>query len=454
MNRADPRTASSIPPFPTFVLLTVLVTCFAVPSVRGSALDLEVRPGNRTVLIPGPGTGDLQIRIIAPDGEPVNDRPPLNLSLVIDKSGSMADEGKIDHVRMAAHRLVERMGGDDYLSLVTYDNDVRVLTRPRPVADRHYFHHLIDGIHPGGRTYLSGGLEEGYRQAKKARRRGYINRVLLLSDGLANVGVTDRRQLTRRAGGMYEDGISISTFGVGYQFDEDLMTRVARGGGGSYYYISDPGDILAALNREFTLAARTVATEVEIVIRLLGGCRFDSVIGHSFDREGDSVIIRLGDLSAGERRTLMAKLRVSAEQTGEIPVADVSLRYRDPASGGIRSNRTTPVLLEVVRDADEYSRGFDRDVVETRTVMESSVRAEEAAEKVDSGDREGALGILRKVADTLRKAAPSSPAARQELERNEAYQDQIMGMDGMDDRRINEVQKGVKYRSYQELHQK
>ena len=453
MNTIGTKTVSRIPLIPALVLLAALGSVIAVPTAKGSALDLDVRPENKTILIPGPGTGNLQIRIIAPDVEPLEDRPPLNLSLVIDKSGSMGNERKMDHVRMAAHRLVERMNANDFLSIVTYDQSVRVVTRARRVRDRQYFHRLIDGIYPGGRTYLSGGLEEGYRQAKRARRKGYINRVLLLSDGLANVGIVDRHELARRAGGIYESGISISTFGVGYQFDEDLMTKVARGGGGSYYYINNPEDITAALSREFTMVSRTVATEVEIIIRLKDDCRFDSVLGHSFNREGDLVVIRVGDLSAGERRTLMAKLQVTTEEMGERQVADVSLRYRDPVSGLLKTDRSMPVFLEIVQDPERHSQGYDIDVVERKTVMESNSIAEEAAGRVDAGDREGALGILKKFAEALKKAAPTSPAAKEELESNRAYQDQIMGMDEMDDRELNEVQKGVKYRSYQELHQ-
>ncbi len=452
MKTTGTRKISTIPLYPAFALLLVLGLALTVPPARGSALDLDVRPENRTILFPGPGKGHLQIRIIAPDDEPITDRPPLNLSLVIDKSGSMGNEGKIDYVRMAAHRLVERMDNGDFLSIITYDQSVRVVTRARRVGDRQYFHRLIDGIYPGGRTYLSGGLEEGYRQAKRARRKGYINRVLLLSDGLANVGIVDRSELARRAGGMYEGGISVSTFGVGYQFDEDLMAKVARGGGGSYYYISNPGDIVAALNREFTMASRTVATEVEIIIRLLADCRLDSVLGHSYRREGDSVVIRLGDLSSGERRTLMAKLQVTAEEPGEKQVADVSLRYRDPASGRIRTDNTAPVVLDVIRDAARHDQGFDADVVERKSLIESNIMSREAAERVDSGDREGALSILKKAAKAL-MSAPATPATEMELGRNREYQDQITGMDEMDDRELEEVQKGVKYRSYQELHQ-
>ncbi len=294
---------------------------------------LDVRSENRRVLVPGPGDGTIQIQVIAPD-DPVirTDRPRLNLALVIDRSGSMAEARKLDFVKTAAHHLVDMMGPDDLLSIVTYSQQVEIPWPSRPVGrDREELHRIISGLYPGGSTFLSGGLEEGFRQAKAGKRKGTLNRVLLLSDGLANVGVTNRGALRERAGDMAENGISVSTFGVGNDFDEELMTMVAGGGGGNYRYLGDPERIVAALESEFHTASRTAASEVEIIIRLKRDCRFGSVLGRDWRRDGDAYVIRLGDLSAGERRTVFARLNVAGERTGLREVGDVALRYRDPA---------------------------------------------------------------------------------------------------------------------------
>ena len=203
---------------------------------HAAPLTLDVRSENRRVLIPGPGDGTIQIQVIAPDIPAIRiDRPRLNLALVIDRSGSMADARKLDFVKTAAHHLVDMMGPDDLLSIVTYSQGVQIQSPPRPVGrDRADLHRIIAGLYPGGSTFLSGGLEEGFRQAKSGKRAGTLNRVLLLSDGLANVGVTNRGALRERAGDMAEKGISVSTFGVGNDFDEELMTMVAGGGGGGW----------------------------------------------------------------------------------------------------------------------------------------------------------------------------------------------------------------------------
>lgn len=453
MNVLSMRRFSTITTMALFFIVAILTFRIGhTPDALALAMGLDVRPENRTILVPGPGFGNIQIRVTAPDIVPHTDRPLLNLALVIDKSGSMNDEGKMEFARQAAHQLVNQLGKDDILSIVTYDQSVRVVWPARRVTDRQRLHQIIDSIYPGGRTFLSGGLEKGYRQARVGRRKGYLNRVLLISDGLANVGVVDRDDLRRRAGEMAERNISVSTFGVGYEFDEDLLARVARGGGGSYYYISNPSDMAAALKREFQMASSTVATDVEIIIRLLGDCRFDSATGHSWRTEGSTVVIGLGDLSAGESRTLMARLNVPVEVMGDLKVADISVRYRDPKSGNRLTRDPAPVSLEVVKDPGIFQESFDDRVRENRSVLESSADMDEAARMVDKGDREGAISTLKKAVGAL-MSTPSTPATRAEIRRNETYQDQIQQMDGMEENEVREMQKGIKYRSYQNLYQ-
>jgi Ca-activated chloride channel family protein len=440
-------------PLTVTILFAVLILFLTTLCTQASALSVDVRTENTTVLYEGDGSSTIQVRVIAPDIMPVSDRPPLNLVLVLDKSGSMRDEGKMDYVRQAAHMLVNRLGPDDFLTIVTYNNRVRVPISASRVKNRQKFHRIIDEIYADGRTFLSGGLEEGFRQAKRQRRRkGIVSRVILLSDGLANVGVTDIGQLRRRASSMYEDGISVSTFGMGYDFDEDLLASMANGGGGSYYYISRPGDIVAALKREFNMAAHTTASGVEIIIRPLGGARFETVPGHRWRFEGSSAVIGLGDLSAGEARTFMAKLRVPTGRIGDQDVAQVSVRYKDPVSGKILSESGKAVSLAVIDDPQRHRESFDIGVQEKKAVIESNALMEEAARKVDEGDRAGAISIIKKVFGAL-KAAPAAPAVKEEMERVEQYSDKLDDLDAMEPSDVREMQKDQKYRSYQQLHQ-
>ncbi len=416
-----------------------------------STLNLDVRPENRTILIPGRGDGTVQIQVIAPDDPAPRYRPNVNLSLVIDRSGSMSGARKLDYVKTAAHQLVDMMGPDDILSIVTYDDRVTVPWRARRVdGNRETLHRIISGIYPGGSTFLSGGLEEGFRQAGEGRRRGYLNRVLLLSDGLANVGVTHGGALRELAGNMARQGVSISTFGVGNDFDEELMAGAAAAGGGNYRYLGDPERIVAALSDELQSASRTYASDVEIIIRLRRDCRFGSVLGREWRREGDSYVIRLGDLAAGGRRTVFANVNVDGDRPGLREVGDVTLRYRDPVSEKTVTAAPRTVSLELVRDERLHREGFDRSVQEGKAVAESSAMVREAARLADEGKKDKAKEMLGKAAAGL-SAAPASPAVKAEMERAAEYGNRLDAMGDMSSEEAKGVQKSIKYKSHRQL---
>ncbi len=434
---------------------TLAILALGAACAPAAPLSIDVRTENRTVLIPGPGDGTIQIQVIAPDAPAIDfARPRLNLALVIDRSGSMSEARKLDFVKTAAHQLVDMMEPDDILSIVTYDHIVQVPWHSRPVGrDRSGLHRIVSGLYPGGATFLSGGLDEGYRQARHGRRGGTLNRVLLLSDGLANRGVTSRGELRERAAMMSEEGISVSTFGVGHQFDEELMMMVAGGGGGNYRYLGDPERIMAALAAEFHSASRTAASEVEIVIRVRKDCRFGSVVGREWRRDGDSYVIRLGDLSAGERRTVFASLKVAGERPGVREIGEVAVRYRDPATSKTVTAPAQAVSLELVRDERVYREGFDRSVQEKKAVAESSVLVQEAARLADQGKREEAKEKLGRAVSGL-AAAPASPAVRAEMDHATRYRDGLDEMKDMNSEKAKAAQKAVKYRAYETLQQR
>lgn len=434
-------------------MAVALVTLALGASCSSAApLRLEVRSENRRILIPGPGDGTIQVQVISPDVPNAADRPKVNLALVVDRSGSMGEARKLEYVKTSAHQLIELMGNDDILSVVAYDHQVRVLFPARRVeGNREALHRLVESLYPGGQTFLSGGLEEGFRQARSARRNGYVNRVLLLSDGLANVGTVSRDALRRRAAEMAEYGISVSTFGVGHHFDEELLMLTATGGGGNYRYLGDPERIVEALSSEFHMASRTAASDVEIIIRLKGDCRFGSVVGREWRRDGDAYIIRLGDLSAGERRTLFASLNVSAGKPGLREVGEVAVRYRDPASGKSVTGASQSVSLELVRDEASYREGFDRSVQEKKAVAQSGAMVQEAARLADQGKKEEAREMLGKAAAGL-AAAPPSPAVRTEMEKTNEYRDRLDSMKDLSSDEAKGAQKAIKYRSYEMLY--
>ncbi len=420
----------------------------AAPAAPADPLRFTVRPENRTILVPGDGMGTVQIEVFSADDPASRDRAPLNLALVLDRSGSMGDARKWEYARQAAHELIDRLGREDSLAIVAYDDVVEVPLPCGSLESREAAHRLVDQLFPRGRTFLSGGVEEGFHQVRKNRRPGSIGRVLLVSDGLANVGLTDRVKLAEWGSYMAERGVSLSTFGVGAEFDEDVLCQMAVRGGGTYHYLARPADIVAALGREFHLASRTVAGEVEILIRVRPGCRFDGVVGYPWSWRDGAAVVRLGALAAGEKRTVFARMASSLDRIGLQTVGEVEVGWRE--AGTERGVKASPsgVAFELVRDEAAFRKGYDQEVQGRRAVTESQVKAAEAAALVDQGRKQEALRVLGEAKAVLAAAPRSAPVVR-EKDQLDGYAGSVMKFETLAPGEQETLQKGVKYRSYQ-----
>jgi Ca-activated chloride channel family protein len=187
------------------------------------------------------------LEVTAPDAEG-QERPAMHLALVVDRSGSMAGP-KLEGAKQAARFLVERLGAEDSLALVTFDDEVSLLA-PSEVPDKVRLSEVIEHITPGGSTNLSGGWLKGVEELLRAPDDGQ-KRVLLLSDGHANAGVTDTDSLTGMVSGIKGKEIGTTTIGFGRDFDENLLTAMADAGGGNGYFAEGPDDALGIFAEEF-----------------------------------------------------------------------------------------------------------------------------------------------------------------------------------------------------------
>lgn len=337
-------------------------------------------------------------------------RVPLNLAIVLDRSGSMAGD-KIERARASAKQLVARLMDEDRVSIVTYATDVAVdqpLTRVGD--DRARLLRVIDGIVDGGGTNISGGLESAIAELERGRGAGAASRVVLMSDGNANQGITDPRALGELARRARERGISVSSLGVGLDFNEDVMTILAESGGGAYHYVREAQDIAVALDAELSTMAALAARGVEVSVELAPGWAVREVYGYRTEQRGSRLVIPVGDMAAQTRRQIVVRLGVPASAPGPLAALGAVLSYAAPDGSDPREFHAA-LGVTASTDATAVAARERRDVVEAAEAVLAAEARRQAAATFQSGNKGEALSGLRlKASETrARAAALASP---------------------------------------------
>jgi Ca-activated chloride channel homolog len=257
-------------------------------------------------------------------------RPPVNIALVIDRSGSMAGD-KIAKAREAALEAVRRLGPDDIVALVVYDTTVQTLVPAQRVGDGRRLEQAICGIEVAGNTALYGGVTRGASEVRRNMEdRRFVNRVILLSDGLANVGPSSPEELGRLGASLMKEGISVTTIGLGLGFNEDLMTRLAQRSDGNTYFVEDSRDLPRIFASELGDVLNVVARRVVIEIEFPAGVRPLNFVGREGSIRGQRAELTLNQLYGGQEKFALIEVEVSPTKPGvELEIARARVSYED-----------------------------------------------------------------------------------------------------------------------------
>ena len=332
------------------------------------------------------GSGEDRFLVIEVDADAVEGatRRPVHLSVVMDTSGSMAGQGKMTHARAAATELVGLLGPEDTFSLVTFDDQAAVRLPDRPVTDIPSLQRRIQGIQTGGGTNLYDGVAAGLDEVGTDPSDG-VRRVVVLSDGRANIGVTDAGSLRRQAGSMVAEGVTISAIGIGVDYNEDLLAAMADAGGGAYRFVDSPGSLTAMFTEELQQLSSVVARQTQLSINLADGVVLHEVYGYDIARSQDGYSVLLGDLYSGETKKLVARVSVPDSSLGAVEVARVQVTHTD-ADAGTPHEASVAVAGTVTEDTRMASASINQDALKQATRAQVGTMVDSAARNYAKGD--------------------------------------------------------------------
>jgi len=373
----------------------------------GNGLRFAVRPQSCAILRGGVET-HLAVEVGAAAVED-HEREPVALALVVDRSRSMNGAPLADAKAAALHAL-DALDAHDAFSLVTYSTNAELILPLGPATEEHKARAraAIAAMEASGATNIYDALRTG-AAALDAGCVGcatdHVSRIVLISDGDPNEGeVYDREGLAAVAASIAQGGTSLTTIGVGLEFDERIMTEMAIAGRGNYYFVERTGDLASIFERELGSLGETVAVGARVELTPAPGVEIVEAYGYRLERGAGGVVVPVADLRAGETRKVVVRVRVQSDAAGARELVAASLHWRPTGAHQERIARTT-VAVNVTDDV--AAAGRSRVAEAERQVQEARMaRAlDEATEAYVRGD------VARADAIVTQQAAEASAAA-------------------------------------------
>lgn len=387
-------------------LLTLAVACGLTASANAKAYTeiLHVDAALDRPVVPANQAENVVVQIkIRPELVPSDrERPPVNLSLVLDRSGSMSGE-KIEQAIQAAEVAVGRLSNRDRVSVIIYDNEVDTLVASQ-LATRESVAEIkrkLRRVTARGNTAIYGGLNQAAAELRRHRDEGYIHRMILLSDGLANTGpssVADFRALGRALAG--EDMV-ISTIGLGLGFNEDIMTTLAEAGQGNTYFVENADELPRIFAGELGDALNVAATDIEIIVRPRGGARIIKSVGREAEFDGDIARFRIPQVYSGVDKLALLEIRAPEGRVGAVEdLIEVEVNYLPAGEKHARTQQVS-VPITYTNEVEQVIAAARKDIAQNVVDNRMAEAKEEAIAYTDAGDRDEAAKRLRVVAGKI-----------------------------------------------------
>jgi Ca-activated chloride channel family protein len=332
----------------------------AVRAVR-TGLNAEIQPGSNKALAGEKSTAYLKVSLYG-TRDFANTRQPINVALVIDRSGSMQGQ-KIVDAKQAALMAIDQLQPEDIVSLVAYESNVHVLIPATKLSDKQAFRNAIHAIEADGSTALYGGVETGLQELKKFAEAGKLSRLILLSDGLANVGPSTTPELVNLGVRCAKQGVTVSTIGLGLDYNEDLMTSLASSSDGNHYFAKNSDELPEIYEKELKTAMSATATDIDIVVSCADGVRPVRVLNREAVISGNLVRMQLSNIWSSQEKYAVIEVELPAKDAGTmLEVAKTEVKYTT-VGDATRHSLASTASVTYTADAAEVEASENRDVM-------------------------------------------------------------------------------------------
>ena len=368
--------------------------CFVVAApLPAETLKVEVNAGNQA--LPKYETSTTYIKVgLEGIRSGVFRRAPLNIALVIDRSGSMSGQ-KIEDAKNAAIYVVRQLQNDDIVSVVTYRDSVDVLIPATNVSSKNRLINRISHIRSDGNTALFAGVSKGAAEVRKFIDKQRINRVILLSDGLANVGPSSPRELGQLGHSLAREGVSVSTLCIGHGYNEDLMTKLAYNSDGNHVFVENSSELSDIFSQELGELFTVTAKEICIRIKVCEDLEIIRFLGREGSIPGNVSEITLNQVADKQEKYVMLEVRHDPSSSSDKELfASVDIDYLNPFKA-TREQTNQRFVFDRVADKELVEASVNKNVIGDATLQIATLNTERAVQLRDEGKLEEAETVLQ-----------------------------------------------------------
>jgi Ca-activated chloride channel homolog len=396
-------------------LLAILLLSIPFARAEDRSISLEAKLGETVMKSGETQRNYVRIGINGCEQEKTQ-RPPVNVSFVIDRSGSMQGS-RIAQAQEAAISAIKRLDRNDIASVIMFDDRVDVLVPAQEVSEPGAYINRIRQITARGNTAIYAGVNEGASQVRKFKDNLRLNRVVLLSDGLANVGPSRPDEFAQLGATLLAEGISVSTIGLGLQYNEDLMAQLARASDGNHAFVSESADLVQIFNKEFDDVLSACAQSVSIDIELNPGLRVVRSMSRDGKIEDRRAQFRMNQIYQSTEHYVLLEVEVDKSvAAGEQDLGRVRVAYTTPKDGQ-EHKIETGINGRFSTSKDEISASRNNTVLEAVVEQTARERAATAVKLRDAGRSDEARALFKQNATEIGAFNAAAPAPSPRLQK-------------------------------------